>query len=196
MLIKFQNYKFFSDLIKEEISLGNTKSYDIDKSLYKSGDYICSQFKIDDRMVIVSSILIPNEDIKIIKNNRNYNGFSDFTKQFDIFSDSFLYIGFDEYKDGKYFNSNVNDTKTLFRKMTTIIDIIKTFIDYYNKNVIIFKSNYNDPNSGLTKDYNKRDKFYNLFLTHHNIKTYEIKNEFDINGEIISNFFLFEYKNI
>ena len=47
------NYKDISNYIKEEIDLGNTKPYEIEHNLYKSGDYICSSFKIDNRDVIV-----------------------------------------------------------------------------------------------------------------------------------------------
>lgn len=185
------DYSDISIYIREEINLGNTKPYNIDHHLYKSGDYICSSFKIDRRDVIVSSIII--NDVGTICSNGgiHYNTLGDYISQFGIKTDIYLYIDFGEYLDEIYnYDKNVNDNKTLFRKMSTIIEIIKNMVFHYKINYIIFNSVENDLESGLKKDYNKRDKFYELFLTHHNIKYQKIKKNFDINGEVISNFYM------
>ena len=76
--------------------------------------------------------------------------------------------------------------------MSTIIEIIKNMVFHYKINYIIFNSVDNDLESGLQKDYKKRDRFYELFLTHHNIKYQKIKKNIDINGEVISDFFILE----
>lgn len=187
------DYSDISTYIKEEINLGNTKPYNIDHRLYKSGDYICSSFKIDKRDVIVSSIIINDADTICVNGGRHYNTLVDYISQFSIKTDIYLYIGFGEYLDGVYNDDkNINDNKTLFRKMSTIVEIIKSMVSYYKINYIIFNSVENDLESGLKKDYNKRDKFYELFLVHHNIKYQKIKKGIDINGEIISDFFILE----
>jgi hypothetical protein len=191
MIRNFENFNDLSTYIKEEIDLGIVKPFDIKNKLYKSGDYTCSSFTIDDREVIVSSIVIPNNDIKVVNGGRNYKYLSDYLKQFGIQSDYFLYVGFMEYKDGKYNEyDNVNDTTTLFRKMETIVDIIRDFINYHNVEYVIYNSVENDIKSGLSVDYKKRDKFYELYLTYNNVYFKKIKPEFDINGDIISDFYL------
>jgi hypothetical protein len=194
MIKEFQNFKYLSDYISEEIDLGHSKTFPIKKRLYKSGDYICSSFQIDcNREVIVSSISIPSSEIKLVNNSRNYKTISDYIKQFKINTDNLLYVGFMEYKGGKYNeDENVNDLKTLFSKMQTIISIIKDFTEYHNIKYLIFKSVDNDPSSGIIVDYNKRDKFYELFLAYHDIKYYKIKHSININGEIISDFYLID----
>ena len=187
------DYSDISSYIREEIDLGSTKQYDIEHNLYKSGDYICSSFKIDNRDVIVSSIVINDSDTVCVNGGKHYKTLGDYILQFGLNTDKFLYIGFGEYLDGVYNDDkNVNDNKTLFRKMTTIIEIIKDMVLYHKTNYIILNSVDNDIESGLKKNYNKRDKFYELFLTYHNIKCHKIKPDIDINGEIISNFFVLE----
>ena len=187
------NYKDISNYIKEEIDLGNTKPYKIEHNLYKSGDYICSSFKIDNRDIIVSSIVINDDQTNCINGGRNYNTLSDCVSQFGILSDKYLYIGFGEYLDGVYnYDENVNDNTTLFRKMSTIIKIIKDMIVFHKLEYVILNSIDNDIKSGLKKSYKKRDKFYELFLSYHNIKFNKVKYEIDIDGEIISNFYIFE----
>ena len=187
------DYSDISIYIREEINLGNTKPYNIDHHLYKSGDYICSSFKIDKRDVIVSSIIINDVDTICVNGGRHYSTLGDYISQFGIKTDIYLYIGFGEYLDGIYNDGkNVNDNKTLFRKMSTIIEIIKNMVFHYKINYIIFNSVDNDLESGLQKDYKKRDRFYELFLTHHNIKYQKIKKNIDINGEVISDFFILE----
>jgi hypothetical protein len=187
------DYSDISSFIKEEIDLGNVKSFDIEHSLYKSGDYICSSFKIDNRDVIVTSIVVSDDKTICVDGGRNYKTLSDCVLQFGIKSDKYLYIGFGEYSNGKYnYNKNVNDNSTLFRKMSTIIDIIKTMVTYHGVNCVILNSIENDTESGLSADYKKRDKFYELFLVYHNIKYHKIKSKIDINGEIISDFYLLD----
>jgi hypothetical protein len=187
------DYSDISSFIKEEIDLGNVKSFDIEHSLYKSGDYICSSFKIDNRDVIVTSIVVSDDKTICVDGGRNYKTLSDCVLQFGIKSDKYLYIGFGEYSNGKYnYNKNVNDNSTLFRKMSTIIDIIKTMVTYHGVNCVILNSIENDTESGLSTDYKKRDKFYELFLVYHNIKNHKIKSKIDINGEIISDFYLLD----
>ena len=96
------DYSDISTYIKEEINLGNTKPYNIDHRLYKSGDYICSSFKIDKRDVIVSSIIINDADTICVNGGRHYNTLGDYISQFSIKTDIYLYIGFGEYLDGVY----------------------------------------------------------------------------------------------
>jgi hypothetical protein len=97
------------------------------------------------------------------------------------------------HSNGNYNNDeNVNDNETLFRKMATIIEIIKSMVNYHRVNFILLSSIQNDLRSGLKKNYNKRDKFYELFLVYNNIKYHKIKENIDINGELISNFFILE----
>ena len=185
------DYSDISLYIREEIDLGVAKPYNIEHSLYKSGDYICSSFKIDKRDVIVSSIIIDNNDTICINGGRHYNTLADCISQFGISTDKYLYIGFAKYLNGVYNDDkNVNDNSTLFRKMTTIIKIIKDMVLYHKVNYIILNSVENDTESGLQTSYKKRDKFYELFLTYHRIKYHKIKPDIDINGEIISNFFM------
>lgn len=187
------DYSNISEYIREEIDLGLTKPYIIEHSLYESGDYICSSFKIGERVVIVSSIIINDNDTICVNGGRNYNTLGDCISQFGISTDKYLYIGFGEYLDGLYNDDkNINDNSTLFRKMTTIIDIIKDMVLYHKVNYIILNSVGNDIESGLQKTYKKRDKFYELFLSYHKIKYNKINSDIDINGEIISNFFILE----
>jgi len=194
-IIDMKDYRDLSIYIREEINLGTSKPYEIEHNLYKSGDYICSSFKIDERNIIVSSIIINDIDTICIDGGRNYKTLKDFTSQFGIETDKYLYIGFGEYLDGSYnYDKNVNDNSTLFRKMTTIIEIIKNMVSYHKVNYIILNSIDNDIESGLAKNYKKRDKFYELFLLYHNVKYHNINKNIDINGEIISNFFILDLK--
>jgi len=188
------DYSDISLYIREEIELGLTKPYDVEHSLYKTGDYVCSSFKIDERDVIVSSVVIRNRDTSCINDGKNYKTLADYISQFGIKTDKFLFIGFGEYVDGVYnYDKNVNDYNTLFRKMSTVIKIIKDMVSYHKINFIILNSVDNDIKSGLVKNYNKRDKFYELFLAYYNIKYQKIKHSIDINGEVVSNFLLLEY---
>lgn len=94
-----------------------------------------------------------------------------------------------DYLDEIYnYDKNVNDNKTLFRKISTIIEIIKNMVFHYKINYIIFNSVENDLESRLQKDYKKKDKFYELFLTHHNIKYQKIKKNIDINVKLFQIF--------
>lgn len=180
-----------SKYIREEINLGNAKSYDIEHNLYKSGDYICSSFKIDNRDVIVSSIVISDNDTKCIRGSKHYNTLSDILFQFGINPNEYLYIGFGEYLNGVYnYNKNVNDVTTLFKKMNTIINIIENMVKYHSVDYIILNSIENDIESGLNISYKKRDKFYELYLAYHTIKYFKINHRIDINGEIIQDFYL------
>ena len=78
--------------------------------------------------------------------------------------------------------------------MATIVEIIKSMVSYHNLNYIIFNSVENDTTSGLNVDYKKRDKFYELFLSYHNIENYKIKSKIDIGGEILSDFYFLNYR--
>ena len=185
------DYKNISNFIKEEVELGNTNPFDIEHSLYKSGDYICSSFKIDNRDFIVSSVVLDNSETTCIDCGRHYNTLEDCISQFGIKTNKYLYVGFGEYSNGKYnYDKNVNDNTTLFRKMKTIINIIESMVLYHRMNYVIINSIENDTNSGLDTNYKKRDKFYELFLAYHNIKYFKIKSKIDINGEVISDFYL------
>jgi hypothetical protein len=185
------DYSDISLYIREEIDLGKTKPYKIEHSLYKSGDYICSSFKIDERDVIVSSIIINDIDTLCINGGKHYKKLSDYILQFGIKTDKYLYIGFGEYSNNEYNDDkNINDNSTLFRKMSTIVEIIKSMVLYHDVNNIILNSIDNDIESGLSKDYNKRDKFYELFLSYYKIKYKKIKTEIEINGEVIYDFFI------
>ena len=185
------DYSDISSFIKEEIKLGNVKSFNVEHSLYESGDYICSSFKIDNRDVIVSSIVVDDNDTICVDGGRNYDTLGDCILQFGIKSDKYLYIGFGEYTNVEYnYDQNVNDNSTLFRKMSTIVDIIKTMVSHHHVSYVILNSIENDTESGLSVTYKKRDKFYELFLAYHNIKYHKIKSKIDINGEIISDFYL------
>jgi hypothetical protein len=189
------DYSDISLYISEEIDLGTAKPYDIEYSLYKSGDYICSSFKIGNRDVIVSSIIINDVDTICVNGGRHYNTLGDCISQFGVNTDRYLYIGFGEYLDGIYNDDkNVNDNSTLFRKMTTIIEIIRDMVLYHKVNYIILNSVENDTKSGLQLSYKKRDKFYELFLAYHKIKYHKVKPNIDIKGEIISNFFILNLK--
>ena len=189
-IIDYSNVSYF---IREEIEIGNVKSFHIEHILYKSGDYTCSSFKIDNRDIIVSSIVVSDDDTICVDGGRHYNTLNDCISQFGIKTDKYLYIGFGEYLEGKYnYGQNVNDNTTLFRKMSTIIDIIKSMVSYHGVNCVILNSVENDTKSGLSVSYKKRDKFYELFLSYHNIKYHKIKSKIDINGEIISDFYLLD----
>lgn len=190
------DYNYISLYITDEIELGNSTPYNIDHSLYKSGDYICSSFKIGDRDVIISSIVVHDDDTICIDGGRYYNKLSDCISQFGIKTDKYLYIRFGEYLYGVYnYDKNVNDNSTLFRKMKTIIGVISDMVSYHDVNYIILNSIENDIESGLKKVYKKRDKFYEIFLAHNNIEYNKIKSKIDINGEIISNFYLLKNNN-
>jgi signal peptidase I len=187
------DYSDISFFIREEIRLGNVKPFYVENNLYKSGDYICSSFKIDNRDIIISSIVINDGDTICVESGRSYKKLSDCLLQWGIETNKYLYIGFGEYSGGKYnYDQNVNDNATLFRKMSTIIDIIKTMVSYHGVSYIILNSIENDTSSGLSVPYKKRDKFYELFLTYHDIKYHKIKSKIDINGEIIDNFYLLD----
>jgi len=185
------DYSDISLYIREKVDLGESKPYKVEHELYKSGDYICSSFKIDQRDVIVSSIIINDIDTICVDGGRYYKNLSDYILQFGIKTDKYLYIGFGEHSNNKYNDDkNINDNSTLFRKMSTIVDIIKSMVLYHDLNNIVLNSVENDVESGLNKDYNKRDKFYELFLSYHKIKYHKIKTEIEINGEIIYDFFI------
>ena len=171
------SYADISDYIREEIQLGIVKPFNIEHSLYKSGDYICSSFKINDRDVVVSSIVIDNSETHCVGCGQNYKTLSDCINQYGIKSNEYLVIGFGEYLEGFY-----NDDSTFFRKMATIVEIIKSMVLYHNLNYIIF-------NSVENVDYKRRDKFYELFLSYNNIENYKIKSKIDIGGEILSDFY-------
>lgn len=191
--INIIDYSDISLFIREEIDLGNSETFNIEHNLYKSGDYICSSFKIDKRDVIVSSMVINDIDVICVESGRHYKTLSDCLLQFDIKSDKYLYVGFGEYSNGEYnYDKNVNDNNTLFRKMNTIVEIIKSMVSYHNTKYIIFNSIENDTDSGLNVSYKKRDKFYELFLAYHKIKYHKIKTKIDINDEIISDFYLLD----
>lgn len=188
------DYSDISLYIREEIDLGKTKPYEIENSLYKSGDYICSSFKIDDRDVIVSSIVINDSDTICVNGGRQYNTLGDYISQFGLKTDKYLYIGFGEWTKGLYNNDkNVNDNSTLFRKMSTIIEVIKSMVLLHGVKYIIFNSIENDSETGVKRDYNKRNKFYELFLSYTGVRYHKIKNQIDINGEILSDFFILCY---
>ena len=157
--------------------MGIVKPFNIEHSLYKSGDYICSSFKINDRDVVVSSIVIDNSETHCVGCGQNYKTLSDCINQYGIKSNEYLVIGFGEYLEGFY-----NDDSTFFRKMATIVEIIKSMVLYHNLNYIIF-------NSVENVDYKRRDKFYELFLSYNNIENYKIKSKIDIGGEILSDFY-------
>jgi hypothetical protein len=185
------DYSNISLYIREEIDLGKTKPYEIEHSLYKSGDYICSSFKINGRDVIVSSIVINDIDTICVNGGRHYNTLVDYISQFGLETDRYLYIGFGEYINGQYNDDkNVNDNTTLFRKMSTIIEVIKSMALLHGVKYIIFNSVENDLESGIKRDYNKRCKFYELFLSYTKVKYHKIKKDIEVNGEIISDFFL------
>lgn len=185
------DYSDISSFIKEEIELGNVKSFKIEHSLYESGDYICSSFKIDNRDVIVSSIVVDNNDTICVDAGRNYKTLGDCISQFGIKTDKYLWIGFGEYSNGEYnYSQNINDNSRLFRKMSTIVDIIKSMVTHHRTSYVILNSIENDTESGLSVPYKKRDKFYELFLAYHNIKYHKMKSKIDINGEIIVDFYL------
>jgi len=171
------SYADISEYIREEIQLGIVKPFNIEHSLYKSGDYICSSFKINDRDVVVSSIVIDNSETHCVGCGQNYKTLSDCINQYGIKSNEYLVIGFGEYLEGFY-----NDDSTFFRKMATIVEIIKSMVLYHNLNYIIF-------NSVENVDYKRRDKFYELFLSYNNIENYKIKSKIDIGGEILSDFY-------
>jgi hypothetical protein len=191
MVKNFEEYRNISKLIKEQIELGNVEPYQISHRLYKSGDYICSSFKIDNRDIVVSSLLINDSDIKYMGENRHHKTLSYHIKQFGISSSNYIWVGFSEFINGKENSeSNTNDNSTLFRKMKTIIDIIKDFVNYYQNSYIIFQSVGNDLESGMNKDYNKRDKFYEIFFTYNNVKSYMVKSYYELFGVILSDFFI------
>ena len=100
----------------------------------------------------------------------------------------------DDVTDSTYFKtilySESFDYTTEYKNQ--IIDIIKDMVLYHKVNYIILNSVGNDIESGLQKTYKKRDKFYELFLSYHKIKYNKINSDIDINGEIISNFFILE----
>jgi hypothetical protein len=188
------DYSDISIYIREEIDLGKTKPYEIEHSLYKSGDYICSSFKIDGRDVIVSSIVINDSDTICVNGGRQYNTLGDYISQFGLKTDKYLYIGFGEWTKGLYNDDkNVNDNSTLFRKMSTIIEVIKSMVLLHGVKYIIFNSIERDSETGVKRDYNKRNKFYELFLSYTGVRYHKIKNQIDINGEIISDFFILCY---
>jgi hypothetical protein len=180
----------------EEINIGNVKPFEITNKLYKLGDYICSSFEYNDLndetiTVIVAGILIDKSDIKLKTPSRHYKILNDYLSQFNVNPDEYLHIGFSEYKDGIYNDDkNSNNPQVIFRKMATIIEIIKSFIDHFNNDKVIYTPVENDMESGLNRPYNKRDSFYNLFLNHYNISYKYIKNEFIVQDTPIKNFFV------
>jgi hypothetical protein len=128
---------------------------------------------------------------------RHQNTLSDYLKQFGISPTEYLWVGFSEFIAGiflldgiEYDTDNMNDVSTLFRKMKTIIDILFDFVDYFNIKNIIFESADNDVKSGLIVDYNKRDRFYELFMAHHNINFIKISHKYDIGDLVISDFYV------
>jgi hypothetical protein len=68
MIRKFSDYNI-SNIILEQIEFGNVIPFPIQHKLYKSGDYICSSFGIEDRTVVVSSRLICDSGVKTPKHS-------------------------------------------------------------------------------------------------------------------------------
>jgi hypothetical protein len=94
--LEVMDYSSISNYIREEIELGKCKPYEIEHNLYKSGDYICSSFKINDRDVIVSSIVISDEETKCPNGGRHYKTLNDYLLQFNINANKYLFVGFGE----------------------------------------------------------------------------------------------------
>jgi len=191
-MIKISNWFKFN----EEIDFGKSKSFIIKNSLYKSEDYTCSSFEYIDNNnevmeVVVAGILIDKNEIKQNNPSRHYKILNDYLLQFGINPDNFLHIGFSEYKNGIYNDDkNSNNMEVIFRKMSTIVDIIKDLMKHFNCDKVIYTPVNNDLESGLNKSYNKRDSFYNLLLNHHKISHKYIKDEFLIDDVIFKNFFI------
>jgi hypothetical protein len=198
MIKNYKEYKEFIDLVNEEISLGHVDPYDIKKRFYKSGDYICSSFQIDDREVVVTSVMISSDEIKQDPPTKWYKTLNNYLSQFGIDPKEYVNIGFGEYKkvDNKiipFEDNNVNDISTLFRKMSTIIKLSLELIEYHKSEFAIIKSIPNDSQSGIEREYNKRDKFYQIFLNDFN--HWFIKGNYQIHGEPINNFFVIQNRN-
>jgi len=197
MLKDLKKFKDFTDLVKEEISLGHVKPYEIQKRFYSMGDYICSSFQIEDREVVVTSVIIQPEEVIQDPPTRWYQTLNDYLFQFGIKPSQYVNIGFGEYKKlaGKvipFEDNNVNDNSTLFRKMATILQLTTELVEYHQSEFAIIKSSPNDPQSGKAREYNKRDRFYQIFLTDFN--HWFISNNYLIHNEPINNFFVIQKK--
>jgi len=124
------DYSDISIYIREEIDLGKTKPHEIENSLYKSGDYICSSFKIDDRDVIVSSIVINDSDTICVNGGRQYNTLGDYISQFGLKTDKYLYIGFGEWTKGLYNGEIISDFFILY-----VINHLKNLVQNLTSNL-------------------------------------------------------------
>ena len=180
----------------EKIDFGKAKPFSLKNELYKSDEYICSSFEYLDNenetmTVVVSGIIIDEKDIIQKTPSRHYITLNNYLLQFGIQPDKFLHVGFSEYKNGVYNDDkNSNNQEVLFRKMSTIIEIIKDLVTHFNCDKVIYVPTENDMESGLNKPYNKRDSFYNLFLNYYNIPYRYIKDEYTIDDMVIKNFFI------
>jgi hypothetical protein len=114
------DYSDMSEYIREEISLGNSIPYSVQNNLYKSGDYICSSFKIGERDVIVSSIIINDSDTICVNGGRNYKTLSDYLLQFNIKTDKYQFISDINISNISIFYDSVLDIKLNIRPTLNI----------------------------------------------------------------------------
>lgn len=187
-LLPYYEYK----LIKE-INYGYSVPFSCDNEIKNDGLYNYIEFEyINDigeiKIVSIDFIILDYKDIVLSDNlNRNIN---DYLYQFNQKIDKCFFIFFFERLKGVdrmdrtnlEIDKNVKNSSTkLFQKMSTIINIFKYLKSEYNIDWFVFQSIENDPSFGKIKQHNKRNKFYDTYLSYYNVKNYFIKFKFIAN---------------
>ena len=154
-----------------EIKFGNTKPFEYEDFQIKEDIYWVDIEIESNRIFTIELNFLEYDDIVFSKNKKLNSFLKENQKEID---GNLSIINFYEWnkEDGRNFTDfgeTVNDFKTLFKKMETIFSVIKDFQKIKNIKWFIFESAENDPLTGLEKEYNKRDKFYDTYLKYYNI---------------------------
>jgi hypothetical protein len=190
--MKILPYYLYDEI--NEINYGKVKSYSFNKYFKEKNNIKFIDIEIEnDKNLTVEIKEFNVNDFIFSKENISLNNFvKEFNKNINtnIGEVSFYLWNKNLNRYESDFGEMENDFKSLFRKMKTIIDIVLLYKEKYNVNWFIFKSAENDPLTGLTKNYNKRDKFYDTYLNYHNIFNVFITKECRTKNNFYKNFYL------
>lgn len=145
--------------------------------------------------------------VNFIEPIRIYNdkgeSLSEYLEQFNFNYKKLAVISFFEYNKGLdrdsdkiIFDDNVNSFKFLFKKMNTIIEIIKyiKFIKEYDS--FIFQSAKNNPDNRKLISHNKRNKFYITYFNYYNVENIFVNSLFRVETKYfimtLENFYIFK----
>lgn len=172
-----------------EIQFGNVLPYEFNTEIKKELDefnreisYIEFEYTNEigeEKIVSVDFRILKPTDIKYLeKNSVNINHYLYEDKE--KIEGDLIFIYFWERLKGTNRDSNeaqvdrntTNSSSMLYRKMTTVIDIIKYISQLYQIKWFIFQPSRNDVSDGKYKEHNKRDFLYSAYLLHYGIKNF------------------------